>query len=118
MPIEKENKVREKAISEMDRVRHGPDISTDTATDPNRFNGITNSTSEPWVKRLRPTDPTQVSTSTQSPTNNPTMSHVEGLENIGTLRDIEYQALDLRIMINLQYLQEYHNHVKHTPNMD
>ena len=49
-------------------------------------------------------DPTQVPTSTQSPTNNPSMSHVEALEDIGILRDNEHQALDLREMINLQSL--------------
>ena len=58
MPIEKENEVREKARLEMERVRHGPDISTDTTTDPNRVDGITTSTSEPRVKRLCPIDPT------------------------------------------------------------
>ena len=68
MPIEKENEVREKARLEMERVRHVPDISTDTVTNPNRVDEITTSTSEPQVKRLRPTNPTQVPTSTQSPT--------------------------------------------------
>ena len=46
------------------------------------------------------------------------MSHVEALKDIGILRDVEYQLLDLREMINLKSLQEYHNHVKHTPNME
>ena len=46
------------------------------------------------------------------------MSHVEALEDIGVLRDAEYEALDLEGMINLQSLLEYHNHVEHTPNMD
>ena len=46
------------------------------------------------------------------------MSHVESLEDIGVLRDAEYKALDLGVMINLQSLPEYHNHVDHTPNMD
>ena len=46
------------------------------------------------------------------------MSHVESLEDIGVLRDAEYEALDLGAMINLQSLQEDHNHVEHTPNMD
>ena len=63
-------------------------------------------------------DPTQIPTSTQSLTNNPSTSHAEALEDIGILRDIEYQVLDLGTMINLQSLQEDHNHVKHTPNMD
>ena len=40
MPIEKENEVREKARLEMERVRHGPDISTDTMTGPNRVDDI------------------------------------------------------------------------------
>ena len=31
----------------MDRVRHGPDISTDTVADPNRVDEITTSSSEP-----------------------------------------------------------------------
>ena len=75
MSIEKENEVREKDKLAMERVRHGPKISTDTATDPNRVDDITTSTSEPRVKRLRPTNPTQIPTSTQSPTNNPSMSH-------------------------------------------
>ena len=64
MLIEKENEVREKARLAMERVRHGPDISTDTATDPNRVDDIKTSTSEPRVKRLQPTDPNQVTTST------------------------------------------------------
>ena len=34
------------------------------------------------------------------------------------LRDVEYQALDIGAMVNLQSLQEYNNHVEHTPNMD
>ena len=118
MPIEKENAVREKASLEMERVRHGLDIFTDTMSDPNRVDDTKISTSERWVKRLRPMDPTQVPTSTQSPTNNPSMSHIEALEDIGVLRDAEYEALDLGEMINFQYLQEDHNHVKHTPNMD
>ena len=63
-------------------------------------------------------DPTQVPISTQSPTNNPSTSHVEALEDIGVLRDIEYEVMDLEAMINLQYLLEDHNHVEHTPNMD
>ena len=99
-------------------MRHGPDISIDTAFSPNRVDYITTSTLEPWVKWLRPTDPTQVPTSTQSPTNNPSTSHVEALEDIGVLRDTEYEVLDLGAMINLQSLLEYHNHVEHTPNMD
>ena len=102
----------------MERVRHGPNISIDTATNPNRVDGITNSTSEPRVKQLHPMDPNQVPTSTHSPTNNPSMSHVESLEEIGVLRDVEYEALDLGAMINLQSLPEDHNHVEHTPNMD
>ena len=71
------------------------------ATDPNRVDDITTYNSEPRVKRLHPTDPTRIPTSTQSPTNNPTMRHVESLEDIGILRDVEYQALDLGAMINL-----------------
>ena len=50
MTIENENEVREKARLEMERVRHGPDISIDTTTDPNRFDDIKTSTSEPRVK--------------------------------------------------------------------
>ena len=50
----------------MDRVRHGPDISTDTTTDPNIFDDIITPNSEPWVKRLHPKDPTEIPTSTQS----------------------------------------------------
>ena len=46
------------------------------------------------------------------------MSHVEALEEMGIMRDVEYQELDLGAMINLQPLQEDHNHVEHTPNMD
>ena len=80
MPIEKENDVREKARLEMERVRHGPDISTDSATDPSKVDDMTTSTSKPRVKRLRPMYPTQIPTSTQSPTNNPSMSHVEALD--------------------------------------
>ena len=118
MPIEKENEVKEKAMLEMERVRDGPDISTDTVTDPNRFDDITTSTSEPQVKRLPPMNPTQVPTSKQSPTNNPSTSHVEALDHIGVLRDAEYEALDLGAMINLQSLPEDHNHVEHIPNMD
>ena len=116
--IEKENEVREKARLAMERVRHGPDIFTNTASNPNRVDGITTSTSKPRVKWLRPTYPTQIPTSTQSPTNNPSTSHVEALEDIGILRDVEYEALDLGAMINLQSLQEEHNHVEHTPSVD
>ena len=101
MPIEKENEVREKARLAMERVRHGLDISTDTAFDPNRVDDITTSNLEPRVNQLCPTYPTQVPTSTQSPTNNPSTSHVEALEDIGTLRDVEYEALDLGEIINL-----------------
>ena len=118
MPIKKENEVIEKARLEMERMRHGTYISTDTMTNPNRVDDITTSTSEPWVKRLHPMDPTQVPTSKQSPTNNPSTRHVEALEDIGVLRDSEYEALDLGAMINLKSLQEDQNHVKHTPNMD
>ena len=46
MPIEKENEVREKARLAMERVRHAPEISTDTMTNPNRVDDITTSTSE------------------------------------------------------------------------
>ena len=104
MPIEKENEVREKARLAMERVRHGTYISTDTTTNPNRVDDIKTSTSEPQVKWLRPTDPNQVPTSTQSPTNNPSMIHVEALEDIGVLRDAEYEVLDLGAMIKLQSL--------------
>ena len=45
IPIEKENEVREKARLEMERVRHGPGISTDTATNPNTVDDITTSSS-------------------------------------------------------------------------
>ena len=116
MPIEKENEVREKARLAMDRVRHGPDISIDPTTDPNTVDDITTSSSAPQVKRLRPTDPTEILTSTQSPTNNPSTSNVEDLEDIGILRDAE--ALDVEAMINLQSLQEDSVQVEHTPNMD
>ena len=71
MPIEKENEVREKARLAMDRVRHGLDISTDTVTDPNTVDDIKTSSLETRVKQLRPTYPTQIPTSTWSPTNNP-----------------------------------------------
>ena len=64
MPIEKENEVREKARLEMDRVRHGTNVSTDTTTDPNIVDDIKTSSLEPRVKRLRPTNPTQTTTST------------------------------------------------------
>ena len=105
IPIEKENEVREKARLEMERVRHGPDISNDTATDPNKVYDMKTSTSEPWVKQLCPMDATQIPTSTQSPTKNPSMSHiVEALEDIGILKDTEFQALDLKAMINFQSL--------------
>ena len=46
MPIEKDNEVREKDRLEMERVRHGPDISIDIAVDPNIVDEITTSTSE------------------------------------------------------------------------
>ena len=118
IPIEKENQVREKDMFAVERVRHGPDISTDTMTDPNTIDDRTMSSSEPQVKWLCPTDPTQIPTSPQSPTNNPSTSHAEALEDIGILRDTEFQVLDVGEMINLQYLQEDHNHVEHTPNMD
>ena len=118
MAIEKENEVRENARLALERVRHGLEISTDTTSDPNRVDDIKTSTSEPRVKRLRPTDLTQIPASTQSPICYPSMSHVEALEDIGILRDVEYEALDLGEMINFQSLQEYHNHVEHTPNMD
>ena len=118
MPIEKENEVREKARLEMERVRHGPDISTNNTSNPNRVDDITTSTLEPPMKRLRPMDPTKFPRSTQYPTNNPSTSHVEALEDIGVLRDVEYEALDLGAMINFQSLPEDHNHVEHTPNMD
>ena len=45
IPIEKENEVREKDRLEMERMIHGPDISTDIVYDPNRVDGITTSTS-------------------------------------------------------------------------
>ena len=102
----------------MERVRHGPDISTDTTTDPNQVDDITTSNLEPQVKRLFPMDPTQIPTSTQYPINNPSTSHAEPLEDIGILRDTDYQVLDLGEMINLQSLQEDENHVQYTPNMD
>ena len=117
MHIEKENEVREKAMFAMDRVRHGIEISTNTVANTNRFDDITTSTSEPRVKRFHPMDPTQVPTSTQSPTNNPLMIHVESIEDIGVLRDAEYEALNLGALINLQSLPEDHNHVEHTSNM-
>ena len=47
IPIEKENEVREKAKLAMKRVRHGPDIYTDTVTDPNRVDDIRTSSLEP-----------------------------------------------------------------------
>ena len=71
MPIEKEHEVREKSRLAMDRVRHGLDISTDTVTDPNIVDDRKTSSLEPQVKWLHPIDPTQIPTSTQSPTNNP-----------------------------------------------
>ena len=64
MPIEKEKEVREKAKLAMDRVRHGPDISTNTVTNPNGVYDIKTSSSEPLVKRLCPIGPTQIPTST------------------------------------------------------
>ena len=64
MPIEKENEVREKARLAMERVRHGPNLSIDIASDPNIVDDITNSSSEPQVKQLHPIDPTQIPTST------------------------------------------------------
>ena len=51
MPIEKENEVREKARLAMEKVRHGPDISIDPATDPNTVDDRTTSSSAPQVKR-------------------------------------------------------------------
>ena len=56
IPIENENEVREAGGLEMERVIHGLDIYTDTVTNPNIFDDITTSTSEPRVKRLRPMD--------------------------------------------------------------
>ena len=105
MPIEKENEVRDKDRLTKVRVRHGPDISIDITVDPNRVDDIKTSTFEPHVKWFCPTDPTKIPTSTQSPTNNPSTSHVEALEDMGILRYVEYQALELGAMINLQSLQ-------------
>ena len=45
------------------------------------------------------------------------MSHAEALEDIGILRDTEFQVLDIGEVIKLQCLQEDHNHVENTPNM-
>ena len=50
MPIEKENEVREKAKLEMDRMRHGPNISTDTTTDTNIVDDRKTSSSDPRVR--------------------------------------------------------------------
>ena len=63
MPIEKENEVREKAKLEMERVRHDPNISIDTTTDPNIIDDRTTSSCKPRVKRLHPTDPNKIPTS-------------------------------------------------------
>ena len=60
IPIEKENEVREKGKLAMDRVRHGPDISTDTMIDPNTVDDKKTYSSEPWGKQLHPRDPTQI----------------------------------------------------------
>ena len=68
MPNEKENEVREKGRLAMERVRHGPDIATDIAIDPNKVDDISsngpNSSSTDTAKRFSPMDPTQVPTST------------------------------------------------------
>ena len=100
----------------MDRVRNGPDIFTYPPTDPNIVDDIKTSSSTPQVKCLRPIDPTQISTTTQSPTDIPSMSNVEALQDIGILRGAE--ALGVEEMINLQSLKKYHNHVEHTPIID
>ena len=47
MPIDKENEVRENSRLEMERVRHGLDIYTDTVIDPNIVDDIKSSTSKP-----------------------------------------------------------------------
>jgi hypothetical protein len=113
LPIERENEVRERARLAMDRVRHGPEISTDPSTDPNTVDDITTSSSTPQVKRLRPTDPTQIPTTTQSPTDIPSTSNAPAIQDFGIMRDT--QALGVEEMINLQSIQEDHNHVEHTP---
>ena len=104
MPIEKENEVREKDRLGMDRVRHGIDISNDTSADPKPVDEKKTSSSEPQVKRLHPTHPTEIPTSTQSPANNPSTIHAKALDDIGILRDGEFHALDIGAMINLQSL--------------
>ena len=50
MAIGKENEVIETTKLEMERVRHGPRISTDTTTNHNIVDDITTSTLEPRVK--------------------------------------------------------------------
>ena len=49
LPIEKKNEVREKSRLEMDRVRHGLDISIDTVINPNIVDDRTTSSLEPYM---------------------------------------------------------------------
>ena len=113
VPIERENEVRETARLAMDRARHPPQISTDPSTEPNLVDDIPTSSSTPQVKRLRPTDPTQIPSTTQSPTGIPSTSNAFAIQDFGIIRDVE--ALGVEEMVDLQSVQEDPIHVEHTP---
>jgi len=115
-PIERENEARERTRLAMDRMRHGPEISTDPPTDLSTVDDITTSSSTPQVKRLHPMDPAQIPATTQSPIDILSTSNVEAIQDIGIMRDAK--AFGVEEMIDLQPVQEDHNHVKHTPIID
>ena len=113
VPIERENEVRETARLAMDRARHPPQISTDPSIEPNLVDDIPTSSSTPQVKRLRPMDPTQTLTTTQSPTDIPSTSNASTIQELGIIRDVE--ALGVEEMVDLQSVQEDPIHAEHTP---
>ena len=67
------------------------------------------------VKRMRPTEPAQIPASIQPPTNNPSTSDDQVLQDFQILIDANYTEYDAQQTTNVQSPHNEQTHVEHTP---
>ena len=111
LPLEKVQDLREIARLGMEKHRHPPV----TGSDPITMHETTASCSTHQVKRMRPTEPTQIPVSIQPPTNNPSTSDDQVLQDFQIPIDANYTEYDAQQSVNVQCPHNEQTHVQHTP---
>ena len=86
-----------------------------TSSNPIKMHETMISCSTHQVKRMCPMEPTQIPTSSQPPTNNPSTSSDQVLQDFQILVDDNYTEYDAQQVAYFQSPHNEHTHVEHTP---